>query len=105
MAVTPRSTARISHAPGASLVPSTPVALPAFAANTTTNVVITPVSNLFRPGRSVLVQHSAPLDAGVVLSSAFVTGNAGARSITITYGNLTAAPVDPAQTIIGLVQE
>ena len=105
MAVTPRSTARISHAPGASLVPSTPIVIPSLAANTTTNVVVTPVSNKFLPGRAVLVQHSGVLPAGAVISMAQVTGNAGARTITITYGNLTAAPIVPAITIIGLVQE
>lgn len=105
MATTPRSTAPTALSPAALIRFSAPIDIPSLAANTTTNITVSNVSNKFRPRRRLQVLLSGPLPAGVVYSDAQVSGNRDAYTITVTFGNLTAAPVDPTVTIVGIFQE
>lgn len=105
MAKTPRSTSPTALSPAALVMFSTPLVIPSLAANTTTAVTVTPVSNKFRPTHRLQAMFSAPLPAGIVFSTAEVSGNVGSYTITLTFGNLTAAPIVPTQTVIGLFQE
>lgn len=105
MAKTPRSTTKISNAPHAALHFSTPPVIGSVAANTTIKLTGA-VTRQFKPDFITEAVWSGPLEAGLVVGQISIAGNApDSYTYSITIGNLTAAPVVSAVTLLALIQE
>lgn len=105
MAKTPRSTTKTAFSPKAALHFSTPPVIGSVAANTTVKLTGA-VTRQFKPDQFTEALWSGPLEAGLVVGQIAVVGNApDSYTYSITIGNLTAAPVVSAVTLLALIQE
>jgi hypothetical protein len=112
MAVTPRSTNRISIAPSAGRRPLSADTIGSIAADTSVTVQLA-LPRSFKPNRPVeVVLESGALGAGVALGEVWVSGNAPSCSgcspnhyvLNLQIINSTAAPIVPTPQIVDVIQ-